>query len=77
MADKSTAGNGDPLILNPVESTRNLSQVPAASKTVLHKPAEPTIEPIMVLQPPVTIAQPELHPTKIFVDPVVLRRPAH
>jgi len=68
--------NGAPLILNPVASTRNLSHAPAASITVLHKPAVPTIEPTIVLLQPVTTAQPELHPTKIFVDPVVLQIPA-
>jgi hypothetical protein len=63
--------NGAPLILNPVESTRNLSHAPAASTTVLHNPAVPTIEPMIVLLQPVVTTQPELHPTKIFVDPVV------
>jgi hypothetical protein len=47
--------NGAPLILNPVESTRNLSHVPAARITVSHKPAVPTIEPMIVLQPPVVL----------------------
>jgi hypothetical protein len=59
-------------MLNPVASTRNLSVVPAASITVLHKPAVPTIEPMIVLQPPVTTAQPELHPKNKLFDAVVL-----
>jgi hypothetical protein len=63
--------SGAPLIVKPVESTRNLSVEPAASTTVLHKPAVPTIEPMMVLQPPVTTAQPELHPKNKLFDAVV------
>jgi len=63
--------SGAPLIVNPVESTRNLSVVPAANTTVLHNPAVPTIEPTMVLQPPVTTAQPELHPKNKLFDAVV------
>jgi hypothetical protein len=62
-------------MLNPVESTRNLSQVPAASMTVSHKPAVPATDPMMVLQPPVTTAPPELYPTKIF-DALAWQRPA-
>jgi hypothetical protein len=65
--------NGAPLILNPVESTRNLSHAPAASTTVLHNPAVPTIEPIIVLLQPVTTAQPELHPKNKLFDAVVLQ----
>jgi hypothetical protein len=68
--------NGAPLILKPEASTRNLSVEPAASITVSHKPAVPTTEPMMVLQPPVTIAQPELHPKKLLRLAVVLVRPA-
>jgi len=68
--------NGAPLILNPVASTFNRSVVPAANITVLHKPASPTTEPIMVLLQPVVTAHPELHPIKIFTDPVVLLQPA-
>jgi hypothetical protein len=68
--------NGAPLILNPVESTRNLSVEPAANITVLHKPAVPTTEPMMVLQPPVTTAQPELHPKNRLLQAVVLESPA-
>ena len=69
--------NGEPLILKPVASTRNRSVEPAANITVLHNPAVPVIEPIIVLLQPVVTAQPDIHPTKIFVEPVVLRRPAH
>jgi hypothetical protein len=65
--------NGVPLILKPVASTRSRSVVPAASTTVSHKPAEPVIEPIIVLLPPVTTAQPELHPKNKLFDAVVLQ----
>ena len=40
--------NGDPLILKPESSTFNRSHVPAASNSVLHKPAVPAMDPIMV-----------------------------
>jgi hypothetical protein len=68
--------NGVPLILKPVASTRNLSVLPAANITVLHKPAVPGTAPMIVLLQPVVTVQPELHPMKIFVDPVVLQKPA-
>jgi hypothetical protein len=68
--------NGVPLILNPVSSTRSLSQLPAAKITVLHKPAAPTIEPIIVLFDPVVTEYPELHPKNKLFEPVVLYKPA-
>jgi hypothetical protein len=64
------------LILKPVESTLNLSHVPAANITVSHKPAEPTIEPMIKLLEPVVTAQPALQPKKLFNVPVVLSEPA-
>jgi hypothetical protein len=64
--------NGAPLILRPVESTRNLSVVPAASITVSHKPAEPVTEPMMILQPPVPTAAPAQHPAKKLWLPELL-----
>jgi hypothetical protein len=33
--------------------------------------------PIMVLAPPVVIAQPELHPRNMLFEAVVLQKPAH
>ena len=68
--------NGAPLICSPVASTRNLSVVPAANITVLHKPAAPNPEPMIKLLEPVVTAQPALHPKKMLLKPVVLLRPA-
>jgi hypothetical protein len=68
--------NGEPLILKPVLSTRSLSVVPAAKITVLHKPAVPATEPMIVLLQPVVTAHPELQPIKLLRLPVVLLRPA-
>jgi hypothetical protein len=64
--------NGAPLILNPVASTLNLSVVPAANITVLHKPAVPSTVPMIKLQPPVTTAQPARRPMKLLYLPMVL-----
>jgi hypothetical protein len=68
--------NGEPLILKPVASTFNLSHVPAANITVSHKPAEPTIEPMIKLLEPVVTAHPALHPKNVLLLPVVFNRPA-
>jgi len=76
LVPQTLNANGAPLIVRPVESTRNLSQVPAASTTVLHNPAVPTIEPTMVLQPPVTTAAPAQHPAKKLWLPEILLKPA-
>ena len=40
--------NSAPLMHRPVLSTRMRSQVPAAMTTVLHRPAVPTMDPMMV-----------------------------
>ena len=57
-------------------SVSNLAQAPAEMITVLHKPAEPTAEPMMVFWQPVTTAQPAKQPRNMLLLAVVLRRPA-
>ena len=69
--------NGVPLILNPEASTFSLSVEPAANITVSHKPAVPTIEPMIRLLEPVVTTHPELHPIKMLLLAVVLLYPAY
>jgi len=68
--------NGDPLIVKPVASTRSLSVLPAPSITVLHNPAVPTIEPMIVLLQPVVTAHPASQPKKLLRQLVVFEQPA-
>jgi len=66
-----------PLTYKPVALTHNLAHAPAEIITVLHRPAEPTILPMMVFWQPVVTAQPALQPRNMLLEAVVLSRPAH
>ena len=66
-----------PFTYKPVAFTHNLAQAPAEIITVLHKPAEPTAEPMMVFWQPVVTAQPAKQPRNMLFEAVVLQNPAH
>ena len=65
-----------PFTYRPVALAHNLTQAPAEMITVLHKPAEPTILPMMVFWQPVTTAQPAWQPTNMLLQAVVELAPA-
>ena len=61
-----------PKLTPPALVMRNRSVVPAATITVLDKPAVPATDPIIVLLLPVVRAVPESAPRAILLLPVVL-----
>lgn len=65
-----------PFTYKPVALAHNLAHAPAEMITVLHRPAEPTADPMMVFWQPVVTAQPALQPTNMLLEAVVLQKPA-